>query len=240
MHRFFVSAEQVNGDTVTFSTDQAHQLRHVLRLRGGDCIRVFDGLTRVDRVVQLISADAGHVVGERAQAGEPRTRVVVYPALLRRDKFELVLQKLTELGAAAIVPVLTARSLVRKPPDDHRQTRWRAILREAAEQSGRGVVPELTPALAFPKAVQHAVSDGQALMAYEGEKESGLRDALAGLADATCVSLFVGPEGGYTPDEAQLADAAGVRLVTLGPRVLRTETAALVLTALMVYELESR
>ena len=234
-HRFFVSGDQVQGDTVTFSTEQWHQLHTVLRLRIGDSVGVFDGVEPVDRRVELVGPATGRVVDQQPQPPEPRTRVVVYPSLLQRDKFELVLQKLTEVGAAAIVPVLSARALVRQPPDAGRQARWRAILREAAEQCRRGVVPELLPALGFTQAIDSAMGEGTVVMAYEGERHGSLRAALAG-AQPT-VSVFVGPEGGYAPEEATAARQAGAQLVTLGPRVLRTETASPLLAALVLYEL---
>ena len=132
---------------------------------------------------------------------------MVYPALLQRDTFEPVLQKLTEIGAAAIVPLLTARGVVREAPDDRRQTRWRAILREAAEQCGRGVVPELAGGLRFAQAVERATAEGTLLMAYEGEKQRSVHDALVG-AQRT-VSLFVGPEGGFAPEEVACARRRG-------------------------------
>jgi 16S rRNA (uracil1498-N3)-methyltransferase len=159
----------------------------------------------------------------------------VYPSLLQRDKFELVLQKLTEVGAAAIVPVLSVRSLVRRPPDEGRQARWRAILREAAEQCRRGVVPELLPALEFRLGIDRAIGEGTVVMAYEEERHRSLRAALQ--AAQHTVSIFVGPEGGYTPEEAAVAASAGAHLVTLGPRVLRTETASPLLAALVLYVL---
>jgi len=234
-HRFFVSGDQVRGDAVTFSSEQWHQLHTVLRLRIGDCVAVFDGLARVDRRVELVGPAAGRVVGEELQPAEPRTRLIVYPSLLQRDKFEAVLQKLTEIGAAAIVPVLSARSLVRQAPDEGRQARWRAILREAAEQSRRVVVPELRPALSLSKAIECAKNEGTVIMAYEEEKRRSLRAALEGAQQT--VSIFVGPEGGYEFEEAAAARGAGAELITLGPRVLRTETASPLLAALVLYEL---
>ena len=152
----------------------------------------------------------------------------MYPALLQRDKFEPVLQKLTEIGAAAIVPVITARGLVREAPDERRRERWRAILREAAEQCGRGVLPVLLPAQTFAQAIGSA--EGTVIMAYERERRRQLRAVLQ--PGTTTVSLFVGPEGGFAPEEAACAERAGAHLVTLGPRVLRTETASPVLAAL--------
>jgi 16S rRNA (uracil1498-N3)-methyltransferase len=232
-HRFFVAADQLRGETVVFSADQAHQLRSVLRLHAGDIVRVFDGVTRVDHVIRLADATQGLVVGTRPQPPEPRTQLVMYPALLQRDKFEPVLQKLTEIGAAAIGPVITARSLVREPPDERRQERWRAIMREAAEQCGRGVVPALLPAQAFPRTI--ASAEGTLIVAYERERRRPLREVLD--PRPTAVSVFVGPEGGFTLEEAECAERAGGQLVTLGPRVLRTETASPLLAALVLYEL---
>jgi 16S rRNA (uracil1498-N3)-methyltransferase len=228
-----VAADQLDGELVRFTDEQAHQLRSVLRLRVGARVQVFDGCNRFDRLVELVDVASGRVVGEVAQAPEPRTRLSVYPALLQRDRFEVVLQKLTELGAAGIRPVLTERSLVREPPDERRFARWRAILREAAEQSGRGVVPDLMPPLPLADALR--TGEGLVVLAYEGERQWALRGALRG--HPTRVALFIGPEGGYTDAEVECARGVGARVVTLGPRVLRAETAALVASALVLYEL---
>jgi 16S rRNA (uracil1498-N3)-methyltransferase len=238
-HRFWVAAEQLDGEVVHFSDEQAHQLRSVLRLRPGAEVLVFDGLSRIDRRVALTDLSHGRITGEITQAPEPRTHLRVYPALLQRDKFELVLQKLTEVGATCIAPVVTGRSLVREAPDERRYARWRVILREAAEQSGRGVVPELLAARPLADALGALWTpqgrEGCALFAYEGEREHALRDALR--ERPTRVALFVGPEGGYTTEEVACARRAGARVVTLGRRVLRAETAALVASALVLYEL---
>jgi 16S rRNA (uracil1498-N3)-methyltransferase len=244
-HRFFVWPEQLDGQQVTFSPDQQHQLRHVLRLKSGAKVRVFDGRTAYDLQVVLDSPECGRVEGICPQAAEPRTRLVMYQALTRRDKFEQILQKLTELGIATVVPVVTARGVVRQGPDERQHSRWQAIIREAAEQCGRGTIPQLLPTTPFAAAIAAAVAAGTVLMAYERsgfttlplslarERGSGGEDRRAQHA----VSLFVGPEGGFEPAEADLATTAGAQLVTLGPRLLRTETAAATLAALVLYEL---
>jgi 16S rRNA (uracil1498-N3)-methyltransferase len=237
-HRFLVRPDQIRADTVIFSDDQAHQIHSVLRLRKGDTVHVFDGVEAVDHVVALTARSEGQITATAAQPPEPTTRLVVYPALLQRDKFELVLQKLTEVGVAAVVPVLTTRSLVHQLPDEHRQIRWRAILREAAEQSGRGAVPELGPAMRFDEAIGRATAEGSVVLAFEGERCHHLGQALQ-TAHST-VSLFVGPEGGFDPEEVDRARQGGAQIVTLGPRVLRAETASVVLAALVLYELELR
>jgi 16S rRNA (uracil1498-N3)-methyltransferase len=188
----------------------------------------------VDYLVELDRAGGGHVVASCPQPPEPRTVLIAYPALLQRDKFEPVFSKLTELGVAAIVPVLTARGLVREPPDAARMARWQSIVREATEQCGRGRVPELRPAVSLESAIQLVTTEGTAVMAYESEREYTLRKALQGASDT--VSIFVGPEGGFTPDEAELARRHGVKQITIGPRILRSETASPILAALVLYE----
>lgn len=232
-HRFFVAPSHLSGEMITFTEAQSHQLGHVLRMRAGDRVHVFDGIATTDLVVELVSASAGRVIGQTPHAPEPRTCIHVYPALLQRDKFEGVLQKLTELGVAAITPVLTARGLVRSTPDDARYARWRAIVTEAAEQAGRGRIPSLCPAQPLADALRCA--PGAKLFAYEGERELSIRAAL--LERPTQVSVLVGPEGGFSGEEVDEARSFGARVITLGPRVLRTETASPVLAALVLYEL---
>jgi 16S rRNA (uracil1498-N3)-methyltransferase len=239
-HRFFVPPERISGHRVLFSAEQAHQLARVLRLRRGAQVRVFDGIGLVDRVVEVVhlgSAAEGRVVGQTPQASEPLTRLVAYPALVPRDKFESVLQKLVEVGVSAVAPVSTARSLVRQPPDEQRRQRWQAIMREAAEQSGRGIIPALRPTLPLADALCAAVAEGPALLAYEGESTLSLAEALSTLGEPApaAVSLFVGPEGGYSVEEVAVARSVGVRLVSLGPRVLRTETASPIFAALVLF-----
>jgi 16S rRNA (uracil1498-N3)-methyltransferase len=237
MHRFLVPAERWRGDSIEFSQEQAHQLKRVLRLGRGDNVRVFDGERPCDAVVELLSSSEARIVGEAPQAAEPRTTLLVYPALLPRDRFETVLQKLTEVGASAIVPIITQRSLVRAAPDEQRLARWRVILIEATEQAGRGRVPELGPVQPFSSAMLEA--PGPRLLAYAAEPGFSLAEALPEAPMAT-VSLFVGPEGDFEPAEVDLARQAGARIVTLGPRILRAETASPIFAALVLYELERR
>ena len=234
-HRFFVESTAIADSDVRFTAEQAHQLRNVLRLRPGDRVRVFDGLARFDRLVELTDAKEGRVVGRCEQAPEPRTCLVAYPALLQRDKFESVIQKLTELGTSSIVPVLTSRAQVRELVDERRLARWRSIVREATEQCGRGVLPKVWNALPLVDALTRATRDGTAIMAHEREHSCSLREALTQRRET--VSIFVGPEGGYTPAEVEAARATGAKIVTLGPRILRTETASPVLAALVLHEL---
>jgi 16S rRNA (uracil1498-N3)-methyltransferase len=242
--RLYVPPGDIDGDVVRFGRQQARQLATVLRLAARGRVRVFDGVSACDRVVELslVSATAasGRIVGQVDQPAEPLTQVVAHPALVTRDKFDQVVQKLVEVGAARIVPVRCARSVVRDLPDAQRRQRWQHIATEAAEQAGRGIVPVVEDAILLAPALTRAAGAGVVLFAHEGEHSLALRTALAGLRSGgpQQVSLFVGPEGGYAPSEANLARDLGVTIVSMGPRILRTETASPVLTAIVLFELE--
>ncbi len=169
--------------------------------------------------------------------GEPAIPVHLYQALTSREKFEWILQKGTELGMAAITPVITTRSLVREP-DAGKQVRWQRILQEAAEQSGRGRIPVLTPAVSLADALKSAcAAGGLCLFPWEEAAGTSLGQALAASGEPAQISVFIGPEGGFTAGEAEAAVQAGAQVVTLGRRILRTETAALVSLALVMQSL---
>lgn len=242
MHRFFVLPTQIGQQTVRFDAEQAHQMRRVLRLRPGDRVLALDGRGGQYEVV-LDEVSHARVVGRVAArdeaAGEPSVHLTLCQSLLRRDKFEWVLQKGTEIGVAAFAPVITRRSLVRG--DDvtpEKMLRWERIIREAAEQSGRGQLPRLLPPAPFPEAIA-AAAQARALIAWEGEARRTIGQALAPAGDAPAVALFIGPEGGFEAEEIDAAAAQGIIPVTLGRRILRTETAAVVGAALVLYELGS-
>jgi 16S rRNA (uracil1498-N3)-methyltransferase len=240
MHRFFITPDQIGRQTVRFDDEQAHQIRRVLRLRPGDRVLALDG-EAWQYEVALGEVSHARVVGrvaERAAAtGEPGVRLTLFQSLLRREKFEWVLQKGTEVGVAAFVPVITRRSLVRDASvTPEKLGRWRRIIKEAAEQSGRGLLPRLLVPQPFEAAIRETRVADHALIAWEGETRHTIRDALAGTG-ARQVALFVGPEGGFETDEARAAESRGAVPVTLGRRILRTETAAVVGAALILYEL---
>jgi 16S rRNA (uracil1498-N3)-methyltransferase len=209
-----------------------HQLAHVLRLRPGAELAVLDNQGHGWRV-QLEALDRRAVVGRILttldDVIEPRVQVALYQCSLKTDKLEWVWQKATELGAASLTPVITARTIARRCADlERKRLRWEAIVREAAEQCGRGHVPVVQPAVDLPTALQEAA--GLRLLPWEGGDGvlPGLLDVLAASANQPAhVSLLIGPEGGLTAEEAEAAVAAGWQPVKLGSRILRAETAAL-------------
>ena len=245
MHRFFIPREWIDQERVVITGRQVHQLRDVLRLAAGDHIIVLDN-TGWEYEVELERVDRGYasgVVREIRSAAEPRTKVTLYQALLKGSKFEFVIQKGTELGVACFVPMLCQRCVAGNRVSEKNLERWRRIIVEAAEQSGRGRLPTLEPALPFEEACRSAT--GFSLLAWEGEKTLGFRDALRGEIhrqriisekNPLSVNLFIGPEGGFSPGEVEFAQGCGIVPVTLGRRVLRAETAGLVAASAIFYE----
>ncbi|MBY6275937.1 16S rRNA (uracil(1498)-N(3))-methyltransferase [Symbiobacterium thermophilum] len=234
--RFFL--ERVEGDEVVLPRADSHHLLRVLRagpgtpfvvLSGGmayDCVlhRVEDGLAR------------GRIRAAEPAAGEPAIRITLFQGLAKGEKMELVLQHGTELGIAEFVAVAAARSVVRldERKAAQRTERWQRIAREAAEQSRRGAVPTVAPPHTWKEAVARIPEFDLALVAWEGGGEP-LRAALEARPEARDIAVFIGPEGGLTAEEVELARQAGAVPVTLGPRILRTETAPLAAVAAILY-----
>jgi 16S rRNA (uracil1498-N3)-methyltransferase len=241
-NRFFIPASSFAGEQVRLSREQAYQIAHVLRLKVGDTVTVLDGRGQeYDVTLTAVSSSetVGQIAGQRRAAGEPGVEVTLFQSLLARDKFEWVLQKATEVGVAQVVPVLTERSLVRvKRQESSKLDRWRRILTEAAEQSHRGRIPRLEQVCTFPEAIARLRDFDRCLIAAPFHEAAALRSTLRGLAGPEAsIALLVGPEGGFTPAELTLARTRGAVPISLGPRVLRTETAAVVAAALVLYEL---
>lgn len=229
MHRFFVPSQSIHGQQVTLPAEAARQVRTVLRLHAGDEIEVLDGeglAYRVELRHTGKKSASGRILETRAAGGEPAGPIVLCLALIRGDRFEWVLQKGTELGVTRFQPILTRRT-VRGAPGDSKWQRWQRIVREAAEQSGRGRLPALSEPLDFAQAVTAC----QGLTLFPAL--AATRPLAAALAQPQWpLTLFAGPEGGFTPEEVEAARAAGIEPVGLGPRILRTETAAITLLAL--------
>ena len=238
--RFFVPPDSFAGERVTLRGAPAHQLRHVLRLRPGESIVLLDNTGReYETVLDSVAADVcvGHIVAQRTSPNEPRVRLTLYAALLKHDKFEWFLQKGVELGVAAFQPVFTERC-VAGDGGAHKFERWQRIVREAAEQSERGLIPLLAPALYFAEAISQAAQAGLSLIPYEEETACSLRSVLHQHAAPTTINLFIGPEGGFTPAEIELARSHNILPVTLGPRILRAETASLAAAAAVFYHFD--
>jgi 16S rRNA (uracil1498-N3)-methyltransferase len=244
MHRFFIPPNYLNGLQVTFPGDVSYQITHVLRLGNGDQVGVLDNSGLLYHVRLQGGAPGSSLTGEiiekKAVSSEPDVHLTLYFGLTSREKVEWILQKGTEIGVSAFCPFISARTLVQSPElTPKRQARWVRIIREAAEQSGRGRLPALNPATSLLEALSEAARSFRLnLMAWEesANNSASLESALKGQS-VDALSLFVGPEGGFSEEEVNQAVAAGFQVVSLGARILRMETAAIIFPALVLYQL---
>lgn len=244
MQRYFVPPEQIRGEYAELIGDDAHHLMRVMRAEPGDKVIVCDGTGRecVAEVVSLEKERAAlKVLDDRVSANEPAVQIWIAQSLPKGDKFETVIQKGTEIGAAAFLPFVSARTVVHydAKKEAKRLERWRKIAKEAAEQAHRGRVPNVAEPLGWSGLLDAAERAKLALFCYEKESGMLLRDALRAsgpLGQGDVVLIVVGPEGGFTEAEAEEARRRGLAPVGLGRRILRTETAALVAAACVLYE----
>lgn len=228
--RFFLPPGSIHGGFLTLDGENAAHAK-VLRLKAGDRVLVCEGVgTDYHCTISDISAQQVCLVIDRAEpsAAEPPLRCSIYMAYAKADKLEHVIQKATELGAYEIVAFPSSRCVMRLSEADAQKKlpRWQKIAASAAAQSGRGRIPQVLTLPSFSAAVQRAGQSELALFPYENERALSLRRAI-GDAPPQTVSIMTGPEGGFSDDEVRLAQQAQLRICTLGPRILRCETAPL-------------
>ncbi len=240
LRRFFVPRGSVRARNVTLGPEMAHRLGRVLRLKRGDRIVLSEGGPRdFEAQITGVSGQAltAIVVAEHEAPTEPGVAITLYQSLIRQNRFDLVLEKGTELGVSRFVPMIAARSQAHGDsngePSAAKAERWARLVLEAAEQCGRGRLPQVSAPVAFGDAVRGAA--GLKLLPYESARGVGLTEYLRGLDRRPAeVSLVIGPEGGFEPSEIESAQAVGAVVVTMGPRVLRSETAGIVAAALVL------
>ncbi|MFU8827489.1 MAG: RsmE family RNA methyltransferase [Brevefilum sp.] len=247
MHHFFIPPDSIHGQEVTFPHPLAHQIWHVLRLREGDRVAVLDNSGKRFTVVLGDTGGEQVLTGQILRAdtvtSEPHTHLALYFGLSSREKVEWILQKGTEIGVSAFCPFISSRTLVTSPDFSTKKlARWERIIQEAAEQSGRGRLPALNAPENLLKCILMAQSEYDlCLMAWEGASRDDFKlGELRPRFGRDSIALFVGPEGGFSAEEVDAAMEAGVQIVSLGARILRMETAALVFPALVLHELETR
>lgn len=226
--RFFVDFSCSAGDELWLDGENGTHIVKSLRMREGEELTLCDG-RGTDYRCELLKTEGSQAQVRVLQVlhneSEPSVFVTVYQSLPKADKMEAVMQKAVECGACRMVPVLSSRCVSR--PDEkaanRKIERWRKIALEAAKQSGRGIVPQVTGVTPFAKAVEQAAKEGgRMLLFYEGGGQS-LRSL--SLENETRISIFIGPEGGFEESEVAQAREAGAQTATLGPRIFRTETA---------------
>ncbi len=243
MHRFFIPPESFAAGRIAFPAECARQMARVLRLQPGEQVIALDGSGN-EAVVALTTVSPADTRGEVLRVyrnrREPSLHLTLGLGLTQREKFEWVLQKATEAGASAFVPLITRRSLVQNGGQmEEKYPRWRRILQEAAEQSGRGIVPALLPVQPFDVFIRQCRSYDCGWLAWEGETSRRLWKAAGTIPAGSRAALLIGAEGGWDDEELSQALAAGWQPVSLGRRILRTETAAIVAAALLLAQFET-
>lgn len=242
MSRYFVDSSQITENRITIAGDDYQHLKKVLRAVKGDTVTVccdgYDYLSEIDEIEN--NCIIAQIINKVPNQTESALKVTLYQGLPKADKMDFIIQKCIELGVNEIVPVITERSISKINSDKdakNKVSRWQKIGIEAAKQSNRGIIPKICMPVKFNEAIDLASKFDLSVIPYEKESSSNFKDIVSKCFSVETASIFIGPEGGYTEHEIQLAESKGINKMTLGPRILRTETAGIVALSLMMYEL---
>ena len=233
MPKYFFNPNQKTNETITLSGETAHHLLHVLRMSPGEALILCDGaetdyavtIEQTGKKPEILCKINSHY----PSLSEPHTKIVLYQGLPKADKLDLIIQKCVELGVSKIIPVATSRSVVRIK-GDKKTARYQRIAESAAGQSMRGIIPTVDDAISFEAAVKQLDKTHLTLVAYEAEKTCTLKQALK-LCKSKNINIWIGPEGGFAGEEISALTNHGAIPITLGKRILRTETAAIATVA---------
>jgi len=244
MPRLFIYEKLEVGDEIVVSGEEAHHIIRVLRLGHGDLVSISDGKSEesvgVISEVDTRSTKIKIRVLYKNKFEETKPTITLLQGLPKGEKFDWIIQKCTEIGVSRIVPIITQRTVVNIAPTklEHRMMRWKKIAEEAAKQSMRMDIPEIAELLTFDEALKEIDRHHLSLIPWEQERNISLKKVLKDIDQSiTKVAVFIGPEGGFSPDEAEMARTHGAVPVSLGPRILRTETAAIAACSILMYEL---
>lgn len=244
MYHFFVEEEQIEEGYIRITGSDVNHIRNVLRMKPGEEILISsrqggDFHCSVDTV----EADevGARILWKESLGRELSCEVILFQGLPKADKMELIIQKNVELGVAAIVPVAMKRCVVKldEKKAQAKEKRWQQIAESAAKQSKRGIIPKIMPVMNFSEALEYAKSLDKKLLPYEcAEGMQRTKQLLSGICPGQKVGIFIGPEGGFEEQEVEAAEACGFQIMTLGRRILRTETAGMMLMSVLSYLLE--
>lgn len=244
MHHFFVTPQQISGDKIRIEGGDVNHMKNVLRMKLHEKAEISDGESRTYLCeVEAYEEDVAvlHILEEMEADTEPASKLYLFQGLPKSDKMELIVQKAVELGVYQVIPVAMKRSVVRL--DDKKAVkkadRWNSIAESAAKQAGRSRIPEVTMPLSYKEALKMAEELDVMLLPYElaGGMEV-TREVIRQIKSGQSVGIFIGPEGGFEPEEVDAAVSMGAKVITLGRRILRTETAGLATLAVLMFELE--
>lgn len=245
MHRFYANADQIEVKSITITGQDVNHIKNVLRMKPADEIVICDGQGKdyyciINMVCDnKVLADINYI---QETGTELPVKITLFQGLPKSDKMELIIQKAVELGVYEIVPVIMARSVVKikdLKKEEKKLERWQAIAESAAKQSVRGVIPRILPLMSFKEAISYANDLDLSVLPYENAKGiNATRESLEQLKSCDTFGIFIGPEGGYESSELDLAKKNNIDTISLGRRILRTETASLALLSMMILYLE--
>ena len=244
MHHFFVTPSQVKETQIYIEGTDVNHMKNVLRMKPGERLVVSDGNNR-KYLCEVEAYEDGRSVVKILEAQEAdmelASRIYLFQGLPKGDKMEMIVQKSVELGVYAVIPVATRRAVVKldEKKAAKRIERWNEIAKSAAKQAGRGRIPEVEPVRCFRDALKYAEGMDVVLIPYElceGMEET--RQLIRSIRPGQSVGIFIGPEGGFEKEEVEEAIRRGAFPVTLGRRILRTETAGLAILSILMFELE--
>lgn len=245
MYQFFVEPSQICDKTVIIEGSDVNHIKNVLRMRTGEEIAVSNGQDGREYRCGIVSMEDDRIVCElrfiKEDGLELSSRVHLFQGLPKADKMELIIQKAVELGVYEIIPVETRRTVVKldEKKAGQKTQRWQAIAEAAAKQSKRRIVPQVQSPIPFAQALQAAQDMEVKLIPYElAEGMTRTKELISRLPKGADIAVFIGPEGGFEGTEIEKAQACGVEPVTLGKRILRTETAGFTIMAWIMYQLE--
>ena len=246
MYHFFSEHEHIHDTYIDIVGSDVNHIKNVLRLKTGDSLLISSG-DNIDYTCHIAQIDEEHIradidsVDERGR--ELASKIYLFQGLPKSDKLELIIQKAVELGAARIIPVAMKRSVVKL--DDKKAaaklSRWNAISESAAKQSKRSVIPQVGPVMNYKDALKQASGCDICFVPYENENGMAeTRKLVSAIRPQDSVAVFIGPEGGFENDEIAAAKELGMHTVTLGKRILRTETAGMAFLSMLAYALEDQ
>jgi 16S rRNA (uracil1498-N3)-methyltransferase len=246
MNRFFIDKQNIVEDVQQVVIDDQDDVKHivkVLRLQQGDEVEICDG-ENTEYVAAISSLDNKsirlNIMKKWTGRTEAPIEITLFQGIPKSTKMDMIIQKCTELGIKRIVPMITERTIVQlkdQKSEEKKIERWQKIADEAAKQSKRGVIPKILPPLALSEAIKASKEFDLAVIPYEREEGLGLKGILGQQTNTVKVGIYIGPEGGFGEKEIEEAKNAGVIPVSLGPRILRTETAGFVALSILMYEL---
>lgn len=250
MPRFFVKNEQIQEKTINILGEDVKHIKNVLRKEIGNTIEICDQDTEKAYICKIAKINNESIlteITEELKGVDDKIEIDIYQGIPKSDKMELIIQKSVELGAHAVIPVAMKRCVVKIDSKDEikKITRWQKIAESAAKQSGRNLIPEIRNIISINNIVQIICKYDSVIIAYENEKHNKIRSELIKLKETLYkngnvkIAVIIGPEGGLEENDVELLKQSGAKIVTLGDRILRTETVALNVLSIIRYELEN-